>query len=102
MIKLKSRLQYYQAVIYVGALSLFWGGNNAFASSLDNLSKSASSVETMVKGPVGTAALLIGTIGGAVGSLMKGNIWLAFAILIIGVLLGFHIDNISTIFANKG
>ena len=101
MIKLKQRLRHYQAAIYTGAIGLLLSNSAAFAS-LQKLSASATSVETMIKGPVGTAALLIGTIGGAVGSLMKGNIWLAFAILIIGVLLGFHIDNISTIFAAQG
>ena len=101
MIKLKQRFEYYQAAIYTGALGLLLSNDSALASSLEKLSTSATSVETMIKGPVGTAALLIGTIGGSVGSLMKGNIWLAFAILIIGVLLGFHIDNISTIFVAK-
>ncbi len=100
----KSILKRYRTIVntaYAGALGYFLSHGVAMAS-LAKLTQSSDTVLTLVKGPAGTAALLIATIGGAVTALMKGNLWLSIAVLIVGVLLGFHIDNISNIFAVQG
>lgn len=94
----KTTFNHYKAVVTTTALTFLLSNDIAFAS-LQRLADQGTAVNNMVKGPIGTAALLVGTIGGSVGSLIKGNVWLAISILVIGVLLGFHVDNITAIFA---
>lgn len=93
----KTKFSLYKATIYTSLITVIVSNESAFAS-LQSLTNKSNDMKTLITGPLGTAVLLVGTIGGFVGALMKGNIWLGVAIVIVGILAGVHVENINSLF----
>ncbi|SRR5260221_8096782 len=86
--------------IFYTSLTITLLSHEATFASLQSLSDKSGQVKNLIAGPLGIAVLLIGTVGGFVGALMKGNLWLGVAIVIIGILAGVHVENINQLFAH--
>ena len=86
----------YWSVVSFGAAHLI--ATEAGATAIENLEKHSKTLNTLVKGPLGEAVIFIATLGGAFGAFMKGSIWLAVGIFVVGMAFVWHIDNLATVF----
>jgi len=90
---LKKSWKTYASLVALVALS-----TKADATAIERMTTSTGALSALVKGPVGEAALIIGSLGGAFGAFMKGNMWLAIGIFMVGMLFSWHLENITTMF----
>ena len=86
---------YWSVVTFVAA---HLTATEAGATAIENLEKHSKTLNTLVKGPLGEAVIFIATLGGAFGAFMKGSIWLAVGIFVVGMAFVWHIDNLATVF----
>ena len=87
----------YWSVVSFGAAHLT--ATEAGATAIENLEKHSKSLNVVVKGPLGQTVLYIATIGGMFSAVIKGNIWLAVGIFLVGMVLVWHIENLATLFS---
>jgi hypothetical protein len=91
---------YYQLL----ATATVWllSSNCEATNALTQLSTQTTTLSNLVMGPLGKTIIVGGTIGGIVGALVKGSMWVAVGIFIIGLLLGWHMENVAGMFAARG
>lgn len=96
---LKNHLKTY-GMHYGFALMMLCLSFKADASAIENLKRQSGSINDLISGPLGTATLLAGSIGGAFTAFMKGNMWLAIGIFVVGMLFSWHIENVLSMFGH--
>ena len=87
----------YWSIVSFGAAYLT--ATEVGATAIENLEKHSKSLNVVVKGSLGQTVLFIATFGGMFSAVMKGNIWLAVGIFLVGIVLVWHIENLATIFS---
>jgi hypothetical protein len=91
----------YYSLLATATVWLFSSGCEA-TNALTQLSTQTTTLSNLVMGPLGKTIIVGGTIGGIVGALVKGSMWVAVGIFIIGLLLGWHMENVAGMFAARG
>lgn len=79
-----------------------WSSNGVASTALTQLTNQTTTLSNLVMGPLGKTIIVGGTIGGIVGALVRGSMWVAVGIFIIGLLLGWHMENIAGMFQARG
>ncbi|NRA89563.1 MAG: hypothetical protein HRU43_00235 [Simkaniaceae bacterium] len=83
---------------YIPLIAFGFLSTKVDASAVERMTASTNSLSGLVKGPLGEAALIVGSLGGAFGAFMKGNMWLAIGIFMVGMLFSWHLENITAMF----
>lgn len=95
------RYQHYKrsvGAVVIGIAAPLLIASFAYGSSIENLGKAVGGLSELIRGNLGIAMVWGGTIGGIGLAFFKGNVWLAVGILAIGMMLGFHLDNMMALF----
>lgn len=71
------------------------------ATAIERMGTATNGLSGLIKGTLGETVLFVSSIGGAVGAFMKGNMWLAVGIFLVGMLFSWHLENISAMFPGE-
>jgi hypothetical protein len=101
---IKTPISLKNAYYHLLATATVWllSSNCEATNALTQLSTQTMTLSNLVMGPLGKTIIVGGTIGGIVGALVKGSMWVAVGIFIIGLLLGWHMENVAGMFAARG
>ncbi len=83
---------------YAGLAALSVLSTKVDATAIERMGTATNSLSALVKGTLGETVLFVSSIGGAVGAFMKGNMWLAVGIFLVGMLFSWHLENITHMF----
>ena len=83
---------------YAGIAALSVLSTKVDATAIERMSTATNGLSALVKGTLGETVLFVSSIGGAVGAFMKGNMWLAVGIFLVGMLFSWHLENITHMF----
>ena len=84
--------------VYAGIAALGFLSTKVDATAIERMTTATTGLRGLVKGTLGETVLFVSSIGGAVGAFMKGNMWLAVGIFLVGMLFSWHLENITAMF----
>jgi hypothetical protein len=91
----------YYSLLATATVWLFSSGCEA-TNALEKLNTHTTSLSNLVNGSLGSVVIISGTLIGAALAIAKGNIMTCIGIFIIGILLGWHMENVAGMFAARG
>lgn len=73
--------------------------HDAYCTEMMNqLKEGSTSIKGLIAGPVGQLALVSGSLYGGYREMVTGNAYRALGIVLVGILMGWHIDSILKMF----
>lgn len=90
------RLQ--STLLLAAGMSLMFIHEAHCSKALESLTQGTTSINKLVAGPLGSLALISASLAGGYQQMISGNPYRAAGIVLVGIMMGWHIDSVLKMF----